>query len=149
MMTSSIELRFASVKDFANVEEFVLLALNDIKMQNDCVEILGSKFTNQLETYDLQCTLFAFDKNNNDGIVGFLEIDPLKCKSGHFFISTIYVLPSYRKQGIATSLVQKMLEVKCKPGEELLVEACHDCDLKYWEKLKFIPKSTILSLKRQ
>lgn len=149
MLSCSIELRFANAEDIPDATEFVLLALNDIGMQNECVEILGSKFTDRLESYGPQCTLFAFDNNNNNSIIGFLEIDPVKCKDGHYFISNIYVLPSYRHQGIATRLVHKMLETKCKDGEELLVEACHDCDLKYWEKLEFTPKSTILSLKRQ
>ena len=60
----------------------------------------------------------------------------------------MYVLPSYRDQDVAKSLVNKMLEEKCEPGDELLVQVCKDCELKYWEQLNFSPKSTILSLKR-
>ena len=149
MMSATVELRFANAKDIPDAADFVLIALNDIGMQTECVEVLGTEFTNRLETYGPQYTLLAFDKSNNDSIIGFLEIDPEKSKKGHYFISNLYVLPAYRHQGIATMLVQKMLESKCEPGEELLVQVCNECDLKYWEKLEFKTKSTILSLKRK
>lgn len=148
-MSSTIELRFANANDIPDATDFVLVALNDLGMQNDCVEVLGSKFTNRLETYGPQNTLLAFDQSNNDSIIGFLEIDPIKSTKGQFFISNLYVLPNYRHRGIATSLVRKMLEDKCQPGEELLVQVCKEDDIKYWEKLEFTPKSMILSLKRK
>ncbi len=148
MMSSTIELRFACADDIPDATDFVLLALNDVGMQDGCAELLGSEFINRLEIQGPQNTILALDKSNNDSIVGFLEINPEKSVKGHCFISTIYVLPSYRNQDIEKSLVHKMLEEKCQPGEELLVQVCLDCDLKYWEKLDFKPKSTILSLKK-
>ena len=148
-MSSTINFRFAKSEDIPDASDFVLIALNDIGMQTECVEVLGSEFTNRLETHGPQNTLLAFDTTNNNSIIGFLELDPEKSQKGHYFIRNLYVLPAYRHQGIATNIVQKMLEEKCEPGEELLIQVCNECDLKYWEKLQFTPKSTILSLKRK
>lgn len=139
-------MRFAGEKDIPDASDFVLTALNDAGIQNDCVEVLGNEFTNRLETSP-NYTLFAFDKSNNDAIIGFLELDIGKTTPGHYFIKNIYVLPTYRKQGIATNLVNKMLEVKCKPGEELFVEVSNDNDKKYWENLHFATNLFVLSLK--
>lgn len=147
-MTSAIELRFAKHKDIPEATDFVLIALNDTGMENECVDLLGNEFTNRLETYGPENMLLAFDNNNNNSIVGFLELNPEKFREGHYVIKDIFVLPSYRGQGIAKSLVQKMLKEKCFHGEELVVEISKEDDLKHWEHLKFIPKSTILKLKR-
>lgn len=149
MMSSTIELRFARSEDIPDASEFVLLALNDNEMQSECAEVLGSDFSEHLETYGPQNILLAFDNTNNHAIVGFLEINEERSIQGQYCISTLYVLPAYREQDVARSLVQKMLEEKCSPGEELLIQACHECDLKYWKDLGFAPKSTVLSLKRK
>jgi ribosomal protein S18 acetylase RimI-like enzyme len=69
-------------------------------------------------------------------------------KNKIYFISNIFVLPAYRKQGIATRLVKKMLQEKCSNGAELLVQVSTDSELKYWENLHFIIKETVLSLKK-
>jgi len=148
MMSSTIELRFARTEDIPNASEFVLLALNDNEMKSECAEELGSDFASHLETYGPQNILLAIDKNNNDTIVGFIEINPERSIKGQYCISNLYVLQAYRNQTITRSLVQKMLEEKCAPGEELIIQACHECDLTYWKDLEFTPKSTILSLKR-
>lgn len=146
-MSTAIELRFAKHKDIPDATEFVLLALNDTGMENECVELLGNEFTNRLETYGPENMLLAFDKNNNDSIIGFLELNPEKFSEGHYAIKDIFVLPAYRGQGIAKGLVQKMLEEKCSHGEELVVEISKEEDLKHWEKLQFTPKSTIMKIK--
>ncbi len=147
-MSSAIELRFAKTEDIPDATEFVLLALNDTGMENNCVELLGNEFTNRLETYGPDNMLLAFDKNNHDSIIGFLELNPEKFRKGRFVIKDIFVLPAYRGQGIAKNLVNTMLKEKCPHGEELVVEINKEEDLRHWEKLKFSPKSTILSLKR-
>ena len=148
MLSSAIEIRFANAKDIPNASEFVLIALNDLGMQNECVEILGNEFTNRLETYGPQNTLLAFDNSNNNSIIGFIEIDPQKSvQNTSYFISNLYVLPSYRKRGIASMLVHKMSEDKCSNGAELIVQVCNEDDRKFWEKLNFSVKNTILSLK--
>lgn len=149
MMSSTIELRFARSEDIPDASDFVLLALNDNDMQSECAELLGTDFADHLQTYGSQNILLAFDTTNNHAIVGFLEINEEKSIKGQYCISYLYVLPAYRNQDIAQSLLQKMLEEKCSPGEELLIQTCHECDLKYWKDLGFAPKSTILSLKRE
>ena len=145
-MNTAIELRFANADVIPEASDFVFTALNDNGIQNDCVETLGNEFTNRLERYP-QNTLFAIDNSNNDSIVGFLELDPDKSSNGHHFIRNLYVLPPYRKQGIATNLVNKMLEEKCASGEELLVEVSNENDKNYWEKLQFTTNLYVLSLK--
>ena len=39
MMNATIHVRFADVNDIPHASDFVLTALNDIGMQNDCVEL--------------------------------------------------------------------------------------------------------------
>lgn len=147
MMNSILEFRNATSSDIPEASEFVLMALNDIGMQNDCVELLGSEFTNRLQR-DPQNTLLAFDKSNNNQIIGFLEIDSDKSSPGHYFIKNLYVLPAYRKKGIATNLVHRMLEEKCTSGDEVHVEVYNDNDKRYWEKLQFETKHMVLSIKK-
>ncbi len=148
MMNTIVELRFVETNDIPEASEFVLMALNDMGMQNDCIDLLGSEFTDRLQRFPKNI-LLAFDKSNNDTIIGFLEIDPDKSTPGHIVIKNLYVLPAYRKQGIATSLVNKMIEQKCSVGDELHVEVSNENDKRYWEKLQFKTKTMVLSLKKQ
>jgi ribosomal protein S18 acetylase RimI-like enzyme len=147
-MTSHIEIRFASAKDIPNVTEFALIALNDSSMLAKFAQDIGSEFTHRLETTGPSNTILALDKNDNNAIVGFSEVDPERSKPGsHYFLSGLYVVPSHRNQGIASKLVKKMLQEKCSGGEELIVKAFNDAEKKVWEKLLFSVKSTTLSMK--
>lgn len=147
MMNTILDFRTATSTDIPEASEFVLMALNDIGMQNDCVELLGSEFTNRLQRFP-QNTLLAFDKSNNEAIIGFLEIDPDKSSPGNYFIKNLYVLPAYRKKGIASNLVSRMIQEKCTSGDEVHVEVCNENDRRYWEKLQFETKGMVLSLKK-
>ena len=146
MSQPSIEVRFAHVSDIPNVTEFALIALNDSSMLAKFAQDIGSDFTHRLETTGPENTILAIDKNNNNAIVGFSEVDPENSKPGKYYLLTgLYVLPSYRGKGIASMLVQKMLEEKCANGEELHVKAFNDAEKIVWEKLTFGVKTTTLS----
>ena len=148
MTETSIEVRFANKTDIANVTEFALIALSDSSMLAKFAQDIGSEFTHRLETTGPQNTILAIDKKNNNAIVGFSEVDPERSKTGkYYFLSGLYVLPDYRSKGIASKLVRRMLEEKCKNGEELIVQAFNESEKKVWEKLLFSVKSTTLSLK--
>lgn len=148
MTETSIEVRFANKTDIANVTEFALIALSDSSMLAKFAQDIGSEFTHRLETTGPQNTILALDKKNNNAIVGFSEVDPERSKQGkYYFLSGLYVLPDYRSKGIASQLVRRMLEEKCKNGEELIVQAFNESEKKVWEKLLFSVKSTTLSLK--
>ena len=148
MTEPSIEVRFATKTDIANVTEFALIALSDSSMLAKFAQDIGSEFTHRLETTGPQNTILAIDKKNNNAIVGFSEVDPERSKTGkYYFLSGLYVLPDYRSKGIASKLVRRMLEEKCKNGEELIVQAFNESEKKVWEKLLFSVKSTTLSLK--
>ena len=146
--SSNIEVRFAKASDIPNVTEFALIALNDSSMLAKFAQDIGSDFTHRLETTGPENTILAIDKDANNAIIGFSEIDPEQSKPGKYYLLTgLYVLPSYRGKGIATELVRKMLKEKCSNGEELLVQAFNDSEKKVWEKLLFSVKSTTLSMK--
>ena len=143
--SSNIEVRFAHASDIPNVTEFALIALNDSSMLAKFAQDIGSDFTHRLETTGPENTILAIDKDNNDAIIGFSEIDPERSEPGKFYVLTgLYVLPSHRGKGIAHRLVQKMLESKCSQGEELLVQAFNESEKKVWEKLLFNVKITTL-----
>ena len=148
MLSTTIELRFATVSDNPNVSDFVLIALNDSTILRNCSEHIGSDFLTRLGANEFGNLLLAFDNQNNNAIIGFLELDPSKsvAKKNHF-IANIYVLPRYRSRGIASSLVHKILEEKCTNGEELVVEVNDERERKYLESLHFNTKNTILKLK--
>lgn len=147
MLTSKIELRFANSSDIPDASEFVLTALNDTMMDTECIDTLGSKFTNRLEKYGPQNTLLARDINNNGTIIGFIDLDTEKSTERKKYIYNIYVLPAYRKQGIANMLVKKMLSERCSHGEELIVNVTTEPYKKFWEKMNFKMETTILSMK--
>ena len=143
-----IEVRFAQESDIPNVTEFALIALNDSSMLAKFAQDIGSEFTHRLETTGPENTILAIDKNNNNAIIGFSEVDPERSKPGkYYFLTGLYVLPNYRGKNIATNLVRKMLEEKCKNGEELLVQAFNESEKKVWENLLFKVKTTTLAMK--
>lgn len=147
-MTAEIEIRFANKSDIPNVTEFALIALNDSSMLAKFAQDIGSELTHRLETTGPENTILAIDKSNNNAIIGFSEVDPERSKPNkYFFLTGLYVLPAYRSKGIATQLVRRMLEEKCKNGEELIVQAFNDSEKKVWEKLMFSVKSTTLGMK--
>lgn len=146
MTESTIEVRFATADDVPNVTEFALIALNDSSMLAKFAQDIGAEFTHRIETTGPENTILAIDKANKNSIVGFSEVDPERSKPGKFyFLTGLYVIPSFRSKGIATQLVQKMLEEKCKNGEELFVQAFDDSERKVWEKLNFSFKTMTLS----
>lgn len=145
---NDIEIRFAHASDIPNVTEFAYLALNDSSMLAKFAQDIGSDFTHRLETTGPENTILAIDTNSNNAIIGFSEVDPERSKPGqYYFLTGLYVLPSYRGKGIASRLVKKMLEEKCSGGEELLVQAFNDSEKKVWENLLFKVKTTTLSMK--
>lgn len=147
MMSSNIKVRFANDADSATVSEFVFTALNDSSILRGCSEHIGSEFLNRLET-EKQNLLLATDTQNDNSIIGFLEIDLNRSINNQtYFIANIYVLPQYRRKGIASILVQTMLQEKCTHGEELVVEATSEQERKYWDNLHFYTKSMFLNLK--
>jgi GNAT superfamily N-acetyltransferase len=110
---------------------------------------IGSEMMKRFQTTGPQNTLLALDKAHNNSIIGFIEIDPERSIEGEcYFLSGLYVLPSYRHKGIASKLVQKILELKCTKGEELIVKAFSEKEKRVWESLMFKVKSTTLSLKK-
>ncbi len=146
MTDSTIEVRFATADDVPNVTEFALIALNDSSMLAKFAQDIGSEFAHRIETTGPQNTILAIDTANKNSIVGFSEVDPERSKPGsYYYLSGLYVLPAYRSKGIATRLVQKMIEEKCKNGEELHVEAFDDAEKKVWENLDFSVKTMTLS----
>ena len=150
MSDESIEIRFASAADIPNVTEFALIALNDSSMLAKFAQDIGSDFTHRLETTGPENTILAIDKSNKNAIIGFSEIDPERSKPGEYYILTgLYVIPSYRSKGIGQQLVNKMLEEKCKNGEELIVNAFNDSERKVWEKLNFSIQKMSLSMKQK
>lgn len=147
MLQSKIELRFAQSSDIPDASEFVLIAFNDTLMEKECVDTLGSQFTNRLEKYGPQNTLLAFDSNNNNTIVGFIDLDTEKSTEHKKYIYNIYVLPSYRKQGIASKLVEKMISERCSPGDELVIKVTSEAEKQFWEKMNFSMDHAVLGKK--
>ena len=147
MLQSKIELRFANSTDIPDASEFVLTAFNDTMMDKECVDTLGSKFTNRLERYGPQNTLLAFDINNNSTIVGFLDLDTEKSTEHKKYIYNIYVLPPYRKQGIAKNLVNKMMSERCFQGDELIIRVSSESEKHFWEKMDFTMDHAVLAKK--
>lgn len=144
--SAPIEVRFAHAEDIPNVTEFALIALNDSSMLAKFAQDIGSELTHRIETTGPQNTILAIDTENKNAIIGFAEVDPERSQPGeYFFLSGLYVLPSYRSKGIATQLVQKMLEEKCTNGEELHVQAFNEAEKIVWEKLAFSVKTMTLS----
>ena len=142
----TIEVRFATAEDVPNVTEFALIALNDSSMLAKFAQDIGSELTHRLETTGPQNTILAIDTENKNSIIGFAEVDPERSKPGkYYFLTGLYVIPSYRSKGIATQLVKKMLDEKCANGEELHVQAFNDAEKKVWEKLAFSVKTMTLS----
>lgn len=143
-----IDIRFAKEEDIANVTEFALIALSDSSMLAIFASDIGSDMMNRIQTTGPQNTILAIDKNDDNAIIGFSEVDPERSEVGkYYFLSGLYVLPNYRGKGIAQKLVKRMLEDKCSQGEELIVSAFSQAERRVWEKLMFKVKLTTLSLK--
>ena len=144
-----LEIRFAKDEDVENVTEFALIALNDSSMLTVFASDIGSDMMNRIQTTGPQNTLLALNKNDNNAIIGFAEVDPERSVEGkYYFLSGLYVLPTFRNRGIASKLVRKMLTDKCPNREELIVTAFDEKEKQVWETLMFKLKSVTLSLKK-
>ena len=133
----SITYRFASKNEHEKIYDFAMRALAETdlpKFAEDAGEGMEERMSNLDEGY----VLLAEDKDLEDGIVGYIEIDPAKStQMFEVYIRGIFVLQDYRRIGVGRKLVKGIILRHGGGGKRLRVQAFAREGIRFWESYGF------------
>lgn len=132
-----INYRFATEEDREKIYEFALQAIKYSQIP-EFAKDAGENLQERVSTEDPNNVILAIDTNQENNVVGYIEVDPTsKEKSKFILIKGIYVLPEYRRKGVGKKLLTMMKEEKCGHNEQLRVQAFTESGLRFWENFGF------------
>ncbi|MFX0066027.1 MAG: GNAT family N-acetyltransferase [Candidatus Hermodarchaeota archaeon] len=159
----SITIRKANEQDFPQVA-LLWLKQNQFHRQfhemhiikEGATQIWCTKAQEKQKTSEYKCFV-AVAKNQNNKIIAYVESEirtypPWYCIEKYGLIQTLYVLPSYRRQGIAQCLVKtiikEFLSSLSSPNPIMIdVDKRNHLAQKFWTKLGFRPRQVLLAKK--
>ena len=135
--SKSITYRFATKDEHEKIYDFAMRAIAETDLP-EFAEDAGEGMEQRMSNLDEGYVLLAEDKDLEDGIVGYIEIDPAKSSQlFEVYIRGIFVLQDYRRSGVGKKLVKMIIERHGGGGKKLRVHAFTKAGIKFWESYGF------------